>query len=245
VASGGGSAAGSSASASVRSRTVRPPPRACASTSCTRCEASASAATPGRQLDAPRADGGGDAAHERRLADALGAADQHAQPGRPAEAREQLGPVQRELQPLGQPSRGRGVADEVGDRDDVRDAGRLGARGRRRAGRVAAGAAATGAGTDRSRVGGARAVHPADDRAGPHRHGPGRLDVGHRQQLGGPAAPERAGDAAAGRHRVQPRGRLEVLRQQRHGVAAGQDLAGEGQPQRLRRHGGAGQARPR
>jgi hypothetical protein len=59
-------------------------------------------------------------------------------------------------------------------------------------------------------VGGRGAAHPPDDRARRHGHRPGRLDVGHREQLAGPARPQRPGHPLTGGDRVRPRRGLDV-----------------------------------
>ena len=57
------------------------------------------------------------------------------------------------------------------------------------------------------RVAGRGAALPPDHRARPHRHRPGGLDRGHREQLARPARPQRARDPLPGGDRVRARGR--------------------------------------
>ena len=92
--------------------------RAAPMTSCTRCGGRAGLQRGGagrRQLDAARADGGGRAARQCQLADALRTDDEHAEPGRATEAGEQLGAVEGQLEPLDEAAGGGGVADQVLD----------------------------------------------------------------------------------------------------------------------------------
>ena len=99
--------------------------------SCTRWDAApgSSAAAPGAASSTqPAPDGGRGAAGERELADALRPDDQHTQPGRAAEAFQQLGTVEGELQPLDEAVRGGGVADQVLDGDGGRGVGLRGPR---------------------------------------------------------------------------------------------------------------------
>ena len=67
----------------------------------------------GRDVDAASADGGGSAAHEGRLAHALGTDDEHPEPGRAAEAGEQLGAAEGQLEPFDEAPGDVGLADEL------------------------------------------------------------------------------------------------------------------------------------
>ena len=79
--------------------------------------------------------------------------------------------------------------------------------------------------------------------AGADGHGAHRLDGRHGEQLGGPRAAQCAGHALARRGHVQPGRGLDVLGQQRDGVPAGQHLAEQCEPDRLRRQCGPGEPR--
>ena len=93
------------------------------------------------------------------------------------------------------------------------------------------------------RVAGRSAALPPDDRARPHRHRPGGLDRGHREQLARPACSQRACDPLPHGDRVRPRHGLDVAGQQRHRVPPGDDLAEQRDPDRLRRERGPRQCR--
>ena len=238
----------------------------------------------GGELDAAGADGRGGAAHERRLADPLGAGDEHAQPRRAAEAGEQLGAAEGQLEPLDEAPRGVGVADEIVDVEN----GLGGSQGRRSptasARRLPAAAVRVPPGWPycdpsceqshraaphrrppsagrrtvlrRSWQSGHRRCHrrscrhvraprtvalPADHRRRHHGDRPRRLRPRHRQQLGRPRPAHRTGQPPARGRDVEARGGLHVLREERDGVAAGDDLAQQRQPRRLRGQPGAGQ----
>ena len=192
----------------------------------------------GGHLDAARAHRGGRAAGHRELADPLGAHDQHAEPRRAAEAFQQLRAFERELEPLDEPMRGGGVADEVLARDD-RWSGEPGrpdvVRGTRHRGGIGPG------GTSQACRGPA---FPPDDRARPHGDRAFRLYRRHDEQLAGPARPERARDPLPDRGGVGTGHGLDIAGQQRHGVPPRDDLAQQRHPHDLGTERGAGQRRP-
>ena len=249
VASGGGSAAGSSASTSVTTSTRAPPGPGGGLRGADHLvhplagRAGLQRGHPGRgQLHALRRDRRGGAARQGQLADPLRPGDQHAEPGRAAEPGQQLGLVQAQPQPLDQLA-GRARRCRPGPRSGAPVRPGAAVRGPASRGRAVARCAAGGpvAPARAPGIAGHRTALPADHRARPHGHRAGRLDPGHGQQLGGPGAAQRPGHLPPGGGHVQAGRGLDVLRQQRDRVPAGDDLADQRQPHGLRGQRGPGQ----
>ncbi len=170
--------------------------------------------------------------------------------GEPPSRASSSGLRRRQVEPLDEPVSRFDVADELVDVQDGlgarfrADRRRGGHRSGRRDHDLPAAAVGTGrrphdrrahrAGDALRGLPGGGTALPADDRARVDRHRARRVDRGHREQLGGPRAAHRTGHAAPRRRNVQAGDGLDVLREQRDGVADGDDLAEQRQPHRLR-----------